>query len=390
MKSTIGALSGAVLGYIANNYKGAKRGAAIGGAAGAKKVTQMAPVRKRKSTAKRGRTKRPKIEGRKRKKRYTVKAKTSKQLTKRIKGVVKRQLECDFNNSMWDYRQGSQFTPLSKGAQIVRTDSNSDDAPANADQQWIAFSPLQFLHAASKLYNAKISDNMFSTVGNFDTRGFKLNVMFAKHVINFKNVTGVKYNCELIKFRSKRNTSEKVYTQWGNQHNTIEWIGTVPNQTTYGARPQQLKAMGSKYKMDSKFFTLNPGHEYSTTDYFAGCIEWNKFLQEDGTTVTEIAKDITIEYMLILKPEVKLGVSAPPELANNLVGPYTAQGNDKRYAVVVDRHFKIKVQQPDETLDVNEGNFRWYGNNYVTLPDDYTAHDAYVEMPNLHFPNGAV
>ena len=386
MADKVGALAGATLGFIGNNWAGARKGALFGYEAGKSYQKNMAPVKRKRTQRRKGSTKRRKHEkGERRRKRQTVRG--SRALTKRITGTVKRVIACDFNSSLFEKRLGGIINVVTRdNSQIIANDCGNDDQPGNAGQGFIAWSPKQFMDAVSCLYNGKTMNNNFAVnQDNFESKNFKINVQYASKEFTWKNITNNVLHIEVVEATSRRNGDDFFYNSWGQSIGTVNWKGTVPSQITYGMRPQELKNMKSKYSMKSKNIILHPGESFKIFDTWKGCVDFNRYAKENGE-IGFFGKGLTKEWCLIIKHEMKVGSN--PANTFTFAGRWTAN-NDKRNALVCDIKSVFKIQQPDETLDINEGNFRYIQNFYENLQQSDAVYDSQFTTKNFLPLNGA-
>ena len=400
---TIAGVSGATLGYIHGNLPGAVAGYHAGKRLYNLSQKRMAPLKRKYEGSSGGRVVRPRrgsaapryrrrrpIGPRRRSgagRRRNVK-RVPRALSKKIKGVIKRTLECDFNKGTMEKSLATMYTPVSTGGQDVRVSGGLNDGTATFADRFLAFSPVKLLDAASVLYNNKaLVRDASGTIDNFDFRNFKVNVYYMSFEMTIKNITNNTVHLELVELNTKKNTDKDCYQTWLEGITLVDWVGsTSPTPTRYGMRPQMLEYMKSRYIMKSTNYVIKPGESIKKFMTKKGCYDFNRMTNADGTAVASFGKGLTTEFMLINKGENKLAV--PAALNESKVGPYFGS-NDKRHAVVVNMKEVYKIQQPDETLDTHEGNVRAIETFYDLKLESDSIYDTIYCPGNVTNLNGA-
>jgi len=382
-KKIIGEVSSAIMGYIHGGYKGAYLGRKAYQKLTEKK--QMAPVRRRRSADEAGMAPHqsgrrvtidpprggagylPPAKRRAKRKRsvYSAKKKTSRKQSKKIKGIVKRVLQCDFNHSTYQKSWSGHLIMVcnTKNKQGVNYHAYLDDGNASASIFNLSFTPFnikKLQDAASICYNGKaVGFSLEEGTGNFAPKGLQVTFPYCSHKLRLRNITGTIYDMEIIMAQRKNGSLVSAMGEWTNALNTVLWktesgAGT-PDPQTYGMRPQQLPNWMKNYVVKSEKFTLYPGGEKTFFDTWSGCVDFSKhYSANDGQLYTFAAKQ-GYEMLIIAVPRVNLSHNIDADTMH--VGHITG-GNDKQAAIVVEVEEFFKIQQPGETEDDKEGNFK--------------------------------
>jgi len=379
MERALAGASAATLGYITAGVPGA----VIAGKAAdsfyqkrmAARTRPVASRRRKLPMKRRGRMKKRYIAGSTKtgtkRKRVTKKA-----FNKKVKAVLKRQMECDFNKGVLELNYQSIYTPkCDPGKQLVisgGTYNDGDPVPgetnpwAGGNSQW-GFNPLspeRLLDAVSKLYNAKdINSRPSDNLGNFDCSKASANFIYASWKMTMTNLTEVKWDVICYKLTMKDQNNNVATTIFEEAIDRCSWVGAAASRTDYGMTPGQFKYFTDKYKMETEKFTLLPGGQKSFFEKWSGCIEFSRFKTtiNDQQVVYRYAKGFK-QYMFVMKPGINITYAIPdvvtPEYEGGCQAYHSTFNASKTHAIAFDVNEVYKVQQPDETADSLEGNKR--------------------------------
>lgn len=368
---TVGGISGGVLGYIGGNIPGAAAGYFLGRRAGKSYQKMLSRKRKSHRTGSTPYVRQSKRIRRSRSLRTTKRKRTkiTRKNSKKIKSIVKRVIECDYNYGIYDKRWVclmKQTATLNGDSQTVTTVGGRTDGSANPQPiqlpayQFCAFTPKKFLDAASILYSGKAVNLDWTQpqIGGLPFTNLKLNVHYASVVFEVKNVTRNKQHYEIFECTPRQNlVGIDCVRVFEDSVNSETWVGGVPGVTRLGMRPTQFEKFKTKYSVKSMNKVLNPGEKFTMVRTWKGCIDYNKLLTLDATpTLCDFARGMTKEFMFVVKPEVKIGNSIDAAANIKKVGFYDLSTGLSTYegtTVNVSEYYKI--QQPDETADTQEG-----------------------------------
>ena len=385
---TIAGASGATLGYIT----GGPTGAFIG-YKGAKKLYQkkMAVTKRKSQWAVVPYNKKRRAGKRTKKRKRGLTRKTSK----KIKSIVKRQLECDFNKSVFERNYHFQVTPqVNPGKQFY---FNAGDpnvvGPAfgvsGLNFNFRVLSPRKLLDAVSVLYNGKDSTvGASQPIGSFDVEKTSANFHYASATYTITNITDVEYEFHMFEFENRRSFSGVALDVFDEAMTKTAWVGTEPTSDDFGTYPTQFDFFKERYKTTKQLkFVLKPGQKKRLYYKFSGCIDFKKFMIDADSMYASCRGFKELNFICYptealnfnvdaADPTGATGVSYPNRLA-----PRVSPG--RCFAVEVNEVYK--VQQPDETEDSKEGNFRCLHNYVMPLETGGNANNIqkFASNPNL-------
>lgn len=389
VKKAIAYSSAATLGYISGGSKGAIKAVKL-----LPKVTQkesrMAPVSKKRKregpSYKRIGWTRNVLRRKKQKKRYTKK---SRKDTKKIKNIVKRQLECDFNKGVFERNILMNYPTKSviAGQQDIITyglvDSPTGYGSLTNNLRLTGLCPYKFIDAASVLYNGKSSTlGPGSAVGNFDPDKTSVNVIYSSQKLTITNLSDYTYDVHMLEAKARQNNDDaNMVIAWSDAIANTQWKGGItPTQIYQGMFPTQLSRWGEKWSVvQQKKFQMKPGDKRSFFQKWSGCVDFVKYA--NGTAVSRTNRGFS-QYMFVYTPIVTNN-HKPGATYENAVNRITGDESDQVFAIEINEVYKI--QQPDETLDANEGNFRAIHNHHPVTQGSLTAvKTVFQGMPNIN------
>lgn len=328
------------------------------------------------------------------KKRKKTKRKMTRAASKSIKNIVRRQLECDFNKSVFERNYHFMAVPLvdpGKQFQFSAGIANAGGPTFGTTTQNFNFrvlSPEKLLDAASVLYNAKDSTaGSFTTTGNFRTEKTSANFHYASATYTLTNMTDAEFVFEMMECENRLTSNNTVITIFNEAIGRTEWKGTEPVRTDFGVSPTQFAWFKEKYKVDKQMkFVLKPGQSKKFYYRFAGCIDFNKY-SNGVDSVFGSCKGFK-ELYFNCYPTETINYNIDGTTPANSVGypNRTVVNSNTNRGLIVEVNEVYKVQQPDETADANEGNFRCL-HNYVMPkqegPNSGVA-QIFTSMPNIN------
>lgn len=408
MENIIGASSAATLGYISGGISGAKKGLWAYNHLKRKNKDaesypkkKMAPVpRSRRRIGKKRYTRKASRKFTNKRKRVS-KAKISRKRSKAIKGIVKRVIECDFNHSTYQKSYGQLFSPNATPNTVsgdpvnhtVHTNGNRDDTngatgtpTSTFNLSFTPFNIYRLLDAASVLYNGKTPSMLIdSATGSFEPKGLTVNFQYCSYKMTLRNVTSSPIEVEIQELVRKVGSNNTAYEIWQEAARSVEWRGTAATALTYNTRPQQYEKFNHMMKTIKcdKLTMLSGASKTLFFKFEKTCVDFNKYLDAaDPPVLYKYPKGIGRELMIITSPL--------PTISHNSTGSATksycsigAQETKKQGMVVVVEEF-YKIQQPDETIDANEGNFRAVFNDFENPVDCVNKQHYNQGMPNLY------
>jgi len=382
----IASSSGAALGYITGGLPGSYIGYK-----GAKNLYQnkMAVAKRKSQWAMVPYKKKPKASKRTKKRKRGLTRRTSK----KIKSIVKRQLECDFNKSVLERNYHFQNTPfVEPGKQFYFNEGEANPTGATfgvtgANFNFRPLSPDKLLDAVSVLYNGKDSKvGAATTAGNFDPEKTSANIQYASCTYTLTNITDVEYVIHMYEFESRRNKSGDALGTFDDAITKTAWVGDEPTNSTFGTYPTQFDVFKESYKTSKQQkFVLKPGQKKKLFYKFSGCIDFRKYMVNNISVWTTGRGFKEINFICyptetlnfnVDGTDPTVGVSYP-----NRTAPIISPG--RCFAVEVNEVYKI--QQPDETADANEGNFRCLHNYTMPLESEGNGNiiQKFTSMTNL-------
>lgn len=375
---TIGSISGATLGYIIGNRKGAEIGYKLGRFLSKKKGMAPVPQKRRASTSGGRPPKRVKnTSGKKKKTRSNLRNANrglSKKQSQSVKGIVKRQLECDFNHGIYERNVVGVVNPVVDGdfqyvADHAQRQGGNADPFTEYSMRFTPFNAKRLWDAASVLYNGKTrSVKIEDPVNNFDIKGLAVNFTYCSYKLRMRNYTNVIYDVEMIEFWRRGNGETSAKDEWNKSIESTEWVGgsTPGGAAVNGMRPQMFERMKGLYHMKSSYFTLNPGQEHDIFKTFKGCVDFTKVANDDGTSILSFNRKVGTELIFIYRPKLSIAWDTT-DLTRASIGHMTGN-DDVRNGVLIEVNEVFKCQQPDATFDENEGNNRCILNSYDLKP----------------------
>lgn len=412
MENIIGATSAATLGYITGGIRGAKKGLLSFNALKRKRKDvesypkkKMPPIPRSRATKKKrylGLSFRKSLKKKpftKKRKRVT-KAKISRKRSKAIKGIVKRVIECDFNHSTYQKSYGQIVNPtgasnVSSGLPVthsvhtngVRNDVNgATGTPTSTfNLSFTPFNIYRLLDAASVLYNGKTPSMLIDSLTNsFEPKGLTVNFQYCSYKIHLRNVTTAPIEIEIQELSRKVGSNNTAYEIWQEAAKSVVWKGTAANALTYNTRPQQYEKFNHMMKtIKCDKIVMLPGASKTLFYKFEKtCVDFNKYLDAaDPPVLYKYPKGIGRELMIISNPmpTVTYDNISTPTLGYCGIGASLS----KRYGLVVVVDEFYKIQQPDETIDTNEGNFRAVFNDFESPVECVYQQHTNQLMPNI-------
>jgi len=384
----IASSSGAALGYIAGGLPGSYIGYK-----GAKNLYQnkMAVTKRKSQWAMVPYKKKAKASKRTKKRKRGLTRRTSK----KIKSIVKRQLECDFNKSVFERNYHFQVTPfVEPGKQFYfnRGEANPTGPTFGVNDLNFNLRPLspdKLLDAASVLYNGKDSKvGPFTFTGNFDVEKTSANIHYSSATYTLTNITDVEFVVHFFEFESRRNKSGDALGTFDDAIAKTAWVGDEPTNSTFGTYPTQFEVFKESYKTTKqKKFVLKPGQKKKFFYKFSGCVDFRKYMA-NNITVYSTARGFK-EINFICYPTETLNFNVDPSDPTGATGvsypnrtaPIVSPGR----CLAVEVNEVYKIQQPDETADANEGNFRCLHNYTMPLETEGNGNiiQKFTSMANI-------
>lgn len=392
MQETIAKASGAAFGYITSGRRGIMPGYKFGQYAD--RVSKKVALLKGKEMAKfkvskfrRRPYKKPKGTGKKRKAHNTRKS------TKRIKNIVKRQLECDFNKSVFERNYHFIVDPrVEPGKQFVISQGNiepGDFGSSGLNFNFRILDPARLLDAASVLYNGKsVAFGPQNGVGSgfFNSEKTSVNFHYASQTIHMTNITDVEYEFHMYEGVQKRSQGTSMKQAWDFALTKQAWVGTEPTSSDFGTTPTQNPGFKDNFNVKKQMkFKLKPGEKRTFYYKFSGCVDFKKY--SSGSNSVYAHNNGFRELMFICYPTEALNFLIPnPSLPDTgtCYANRISLFNSKKRAIAFEFNEVYKVQQPDETVDTYEGNFRCL-HNVVQAPEVGSEQiHKIVSVPNLY------
>lgn len=326
------------------------------------------------------------------KRRGTKKKSYGRKATKKIKSIVKRQLECDFNKSVFERNYHFEKSPfVAPGKQFWLFDGNPNDAVEpnfgfdGTNFNFRILSPEKLLDAASVLYNNKSKDlGATSITNNFNPEKTSANFHYASATYTITNCTDVEYEFLLFEGKSKTTGPNDLRDNFILGVQNSSWVGGEPFTTDFGVYPTQFSRTKELYSFKRQKFVLKPGQKKKLYYKFSGCVDFRKYASTTAGAVLPVGRGFkelniacypteTVTYRIdAVTPEN--GVTYPNRSA-------TEQSPSRCIAVEVNEVYK--VQQPDETKDDYEGNFRCLHNYTMEAPSGSLTIQKYASNPNI-------
>lgn len=420
----VGSIAGGTLGFLEGNIPGAAAGASLGYELGkkgyGKKATRWfgetanwamgkrktgktvgsfspnmkrtyqtpwAPIKRQKTGIQTGK----RINRRTKKRRGTIKAskKLNRKVNKKIKSVVKRVLECDFNQGVYTkaWTGMYSFGVTTVDTQIVvdsvqRDDNNLGGFTVEA-LQLSPFSSLKLLDASSVLFNGKAKAiNYEETTGNWPApKALKLNVNYASYCMTMVNNSDTVYDIDLYRGYPKEDQNDDLLTTWENNISNNNWVGGVPAITTMNQSPGMVDAVGRKWNTKVTSFKFRPGDSKKFFTTFKGCVDFDKHYRS-GSVLQKYMKGISESWMIV----AKIGLNMQSTAAVGDATRCSGVGN-KQWGISFEFNEVYKIQEPDDTLDANQGDKRVFYVNYPVVPDYNSTISRFSSKVNLYTAN---
>lgn len=254
--------------------------------------------------------------------------------------------------------------------------------PANT-----SFTPCsiqRILHHASVLYNSKPNDYRITTndAANFDTKGLKIMSAYCSYKVSLKNMTTIDYEVTVYEFINKRHSDTPVYTTIANLRSQNNYLGGIlptwnTAQTTVDVdltfEPGELKGLSAHYKLNKRSYVIKVGE---TVNYFNKkgdqCIDFAKLQKEGGGLAKYVKGDIQVLFRFTPLMSYK-GVAdsrvPPPDPPDTTfgTGQIVTGPAFQGYGWAVRVKETYVIEQPPETADANEGNWRGFYDGFSSL-----------------------
>lgn len=315
----------------------------------------------------RSRTRKTSI-GRKRK---TIKRrKVSKDLKKTVKGIIKKVMDCKENVGTYNKHYTGEIEPYVNAGQhrisYSMTRSGSNAAPHSVFDMQFMMTREKILDAVSVLYNGKAkSSNWSSGIGNFGTKGLKIDLLYSSLELGFTNYTEWCYEVAIYECTAKFNSETPVLEELSKALLQDEWVTPYPvfsagTTTAFDIEASlelgMVKVAKSKYDIKKvKSGKLYPGH---TIKYFGKwgpkCIDFEKEkVLIEGLSLTPSYAKGDVQVLLRYTPVMHVHTSVSTMTATNL-----ANTTNYQYGFIVEGKETYKFYQPAEADEANGGDKR--------------------------------
>ena len=385
----IASSSGAALGYIAGGLPGSYIGYK-----GAKNLYQKKmAITKKKYRIAPYKGKKPMKRTKKRKRGLTRKT------SKKIKSIVKRQLECDFNKSVFErnyhFQRDMQVNPGKQ--RYIYNGNPNPTGPSFGQSAFGNFNlrilcPDKLLDAASVLYNGKDSTaGAGATTNNFDPEKTSANFHYASATYTMTNITDIEFEVRMFEFENRLTQNNDATLEFIDALTKTAWVGTQPTVTDFGTYPTQFSTFKEKFKTTKQQkFVLKPGQKKTFFYKFSGCVDFKKYMVDNVSVYPSCRGFKEINFICVPTETLNYNVDpTDPTGATGVTYPNRTapiQSPARCFAFEVNEVYK--VQQPDETNDANEGNFRCLHNYVMPLETEGAGNiiQKYTSMP-LNYSN---
>lgn len=337
---------------------------------------------------------RPTPRRRRRRSRYGVRGRRSMSTRQRraVKGIVKRVIECDFNSSIYEKTCFYALRCDTTGLVMQRAEQRVEGAAftgaatgLNSNYLFNAFTPKRLLDAASILYNGKtIAEDYTPVAGNFPVKALTVNYQYCSKKFTFTNHSHQAYEIEWNECVPKAPNDGEILDKWVDALKTENWKPTTPTPQDYGQRPQMLAAWKTLYTTKNTTFTLKPGETRTFFYKFTGCVDFSKVMKNE-TEIWSYSNKFGMQFSAIIRAKLNYGWERAINESNvPYIGPLTIPNQaNSGIACQIDEVFKI--QQPDETKEAYEGNFRaWLtkGGYFPGIGDTVHTYNAHTNRLN--------
>lgn len=307
-----------------------------------------------------------------------VKKKRVTKFEKKVRNVVRKELLKD--GSVGTYRKnysGCSLIPSSgnHGANRISTDMFRNTAPGvfTAVKTLDFFTPLQFIDAASVLYNNKagsLNPDTFLT-NNFNDPNLKFYVKSAYIKVEFKNVGVIQLDMKVYEAQAKDLENDTFYNDWVDAMSSTN-LEQPPGLSaasiiTYGVEPTQIIPLLARYSIKTHRKVLEPGQSL-TVVLRTGPFHFERGKIMDGTAIQKFAKySKQLVYSFNALPTLHYDQTADLQVAGRALG-----NNDlilsttSPRGILIDVAEKWVVQAPEEANVLNVGDrFGWFSDQDV-------------------------